>query len=380
MAMLRRIAILVHDGFTDSGLSIAVDVFRTANSLRERAGQAPLFVVEILSAKGGRVSAASGTSSVATRALRRTKLASVVLVPGFWVEDGAAIDAFVDRETLRPVIRAIAAAHARGALVCSSCAGAFLVAAAGVLDGKQATTTWWLAPHLQRRHPLVAVAADAAMIVQGNVITAGALFAQADVALHLVSHFGGPSLARLCGNLLLLDRHSSQTPYMALRHLTSNDAVLSRAEKWVRAHLGEAFGIPALAKRLGVSPRTLARKLSSSLGKSPIEFVQHLRVEAAVQLLETTRLSLEEVSRRVGYADPHTLSRLIRRELAVTPRQLRASERSRSPAWHSPPRGVRATAVVAATRAVPSASGSPSSRTTPAGRPRRPGSSHTPGG
>lgn len=326
--MLQRVAILVHAGFTDSGLSIALDVFRTANSLRQRAGQAPLFQVELVSAKGGHVAAASGLATVSTHTLHRAKLASVVLVPGFWVEDASDVDAYVDQAALQPLVRAIAAAHARGALVCSSCAGAFLLASAGVLDGKQATTTWWLAPHLQRRRPQVAVVADAAMIIQGKVITAGALFAQADVALHLVTHFGGLSLAKLCANLLLLDRHGSQTPYMALRQLTLNDPVLRKAERWVRANLAEAFGMPELAKRLGVSPRTLARKLGSSLGMSPIAFVQHLRVEAAVQLLETTQLSLDEISRRVGYTDPHTLSRLIRRELAVTPRELRRKQRS----------------------------------------------------
>ena len=326
---------LVHEGFTDSGISIALDVFHTANSLRRRAAQTELFEVEILSAKGGSVQAASRLVAVSTRALHRVKLASIVLVPGFWVEDASEVDDVLDDPALQPVVRAIAAAHARGALVCSSCAGAFLLAAAGLLDGRQATTAWWLAPHLQRRWPQTQVVADAAMIVQGNVITAGALFAQADIALHVVAQFGGLSLAKLCANLLLLDRHGSQTPYMALRQLTLNDAVLRKAEKWVRANLGEAFDMPTLAKRLSVSPRTLARKLQSSLGMSPIEFVQHLRVETAVQMLETTQLSLEEVSRRVGYADPHTLSRLIRRELEVTPRELKRRQKSQVARRHT---------------------------------------------
>jgi transcriptional regulator GlxA family with amidase domain len=325
--MLKRISLLVHAGFSDSGVSIALDVFRTANALRRRAGQAPLFQLEILSAKGGLVTSASGVTAVSTRSLQRAKLASVVLVPGFWVEDAAEVDAVIDDPALQPVVRAIAAAHARRAVVCSSCAGAFLLASAGLLDGKQATTAWWLAPHLQRRWPNIEVIPEAAMVVQGDVITAGAVFAQADIALHLVGQLGGPSLAKMCANLLLLDRHGSQTPYMALRQLALNDALLRKAEKWVRANLAETFDIPLLAQRLGVSPRTLARKLERSLGMSPLAFVQHLRVEAAVRLLETTQLSLDEISRRVGYTDPQTLSRLIRREVDVTPRELRQKQR-----------------------------------------------------
>jgi len=326
--MVHRIGVVVHRGFTDSGVSIALDVFHTANSLRARAGRSPLFAVEVLSAKGGSVRGASGLTSVSTRALGRMKSASVVIVPGFWAEDGAEVDAVLADAETRALVQGIATAHRRGALLASSCAGAFMLAQAGLLDGKQATTAWWLAQHLQLRWPSIDVVAEAALVVADRVMTAGAAFAQADIALNLVTRYGGPSLARLCSNLLLLDRHASQTPYMALRHLALNDPVLLRAEKWARANLASGFDIPQLAKRLGVTPRTLARKLERSLGMSPIAFVQQLRVEAAVQLLETTDWSLDRISEQVGYADPHTLSRLIHRELQVSPRELRRKKRA----------------------------------------------------
>jgi transcriptional regulator GlxA family with amidase domain len=319
----RRIAVLIADGFTDSGLSVALDVLRCANALARRSGKTVPFEVSVVSARGGRVRAASGLFVAPTRSLRTAARADILLIPGFWVEDDAGIDRVLERADVRRLIDALSAAHARGAVVGSSCAGAFLLAEAGVLEGVAATTTWWLAPHLKQRHPEVRLDATRALVVEGRVITAGAVFAQADLALYLVSRFAGPSLARRCARLLLLDEHPAQAPYMAIGYLTTNDPSVRRTETWIREHLAQDFDIPLLARRVGISPRTLARRLVDAVGLSPIGFVQRLRVETAVQLLRTTRLSLEEVGLRVGYSDSNALRRLIRRETGTTPRELR---------------------------------------------------------
>jgi transcriptional regulator GlxA family with amidase domain len=328
MAMRQRIAILVADGFTDSGLGIALDVFRTANALAVRAGKGPPFRVEVSSAEGGSVRAASGLVIEKTSRASASK-ADIVLVPGLWVEGPAEIDVRLQGTDVQRLVRVIRAAHGRGAIVGSSCGGAFLLADAGLLDGRQATTTWWLADHLARRRPEVKVVADASLIVQRRVITAGAVFAQADLTLYIVTRFGGPSLARECANVLLLDTHTSQARYMAARYLGTSDPVVQAVERWVRSHLSEDFDIPKLAKSVGASPRTLARRVDAAVGRSPIAFVQQLRVETAVALLETSRLSLREIGARVGYADPSTLSRLIRRETKTSPREFRR-ERGRA--------------------------------------------------
>ncbi|MEZ4360810.1 MAG: helix-turn-helix domain-containing protein [Kofleriaceae bacterium] len=160
-------------------------------------------------------------------------------------------------------------------------------------------------------------------MVHGRVLTAGAVFGMADLALHLVTRFAGPATARLTSRLLLLDTHPSQAAYMAVHHLTSDDPVVRRAEAWIRAHLAEAFDIPTLARRVGVSARTLARRVAAAVGKSPLGFVQQLRVETAVHLLESTRMSLQQISEKVGYADANTLRRLLAREAQASPRELR---------------------------------------------------------
>jgi transcriptional regulator GlxA family with amidase domain len=327
--MRKRIAILIADGFTDSGLSIALDVFRTANALAARAGEDSPFRVSVASAEGGPVRAASGL--VIEKTARAVGLkADIVIVPGLWVTGPADVDRALQRTDVKRLVRVIRASHARGALVGSSCGGAFLLADAGVLDGREATTTWWLASHLAQRRPGVKVVAEASLIVQHRVVTAGAVFAQADLSLYVVGRVGGPSLSRECANILLLDTHASQARYMATRYLGTNDPVVQAAERWVRSHLSEDFDIPMLARSVGASPRTLARRIDAAVGQSPIAFVQRLRVETAVALLETSGLSLSEIGTRVGYADASTLSRLIRRETKASPREFRRHHASPS--------------------------------------------------
>jgi transcriptional regulator GlxA family with amidase domain len=326
--MEKRVAILVADGFTDSGLGVTVDILRTANALAARAGASPVFRIDVAGVRKGLVRAASGLRLEVKRSLAVSTRADVVLVSSLWVGDPSDVDSAMERDDVRRITRAVRAAHQRGALVGAGCSAAFVLAEAGLLDGQEATTSWWLAAHLKRRHPRVDVTPERSLVVHGRVLCAGAVLAQADLVLHLVTRFAGPTVARRCSSLLLLDTHASQAPYMAVQHLAANDRTVQRAEKWVRAHLADDFDVPRLAKELGTSPRTLARRLTEAVGTSTLGFIQKLRVESAIHLLETTQMSLSEIGGRVGYADPDALSRLIARETNTSPRELRRRGRN----------------------------------------------------
>ena len=228
--MERRVAILVAEGFTDSSLSVTLDVLRTANALAVRSGKSPLFRIDVASARGEDVRAASGLRIHMTRSAAVAARANVVLVPSIWVEDPAELDAVLERSDIQRFVRAIRSAHARGAIVGAGCSAAFLLAEAGLLDGREATTAWWSGPHLKRRRPQVDVNVERSLVVLGRVLCAGAVLAQADLALYLVSRFAGPETARRCAGLLLLDTHASQAPYMALQHLAASDPTVERAE------------------------------------------------------------------------------------------------------------------------------------------------------
>lgn len=322
--MTRTLAILALDGFADSGVAVVLDIVRAAAAIAGRDRKPAPLRATIVSPSAPQVRAASGATIATARSLRSLGDADVVLVPGIWVQGPENVSDVLARSDVARATAAIVRAYAGGAIVAGSCSGVFLLAAAGLLRGRRATTTWWLASVLRARFPDVDIVPEEALVADRRVITAGAMFAVADVALHVLARFGGPTLARETGRVLLLDRHVSQARYMVKHHLRTQDAIVRRAETWARTHLATGFDIAALARAAGTSPRTLARRLDAALNLSPIAFVQSLRLEHAINLLETSSLSMAEIATRVGYDDANTLRRLVRRETRTTPRELRA--------------------------------------------------------
>jgi transcriptional regulator GlxA family with amidase domain len=165
------------------------------------------------------------------------------------------------------------------------------------------------------------------VITDGPFTTAGAALAQIDLMLALVARHAGAEVADMCSRYMLLDARQSQASYVSLEFVTAGDARLRRARDWVRARMAEDFTIPALASAAGMSPRTFARRLAENTGLSPVRFVQRLRAERAAELLETTRLPVDEVAHQVGYADASTLRRVLRRHLGGRPHALRMAAR-----------------------------------------------------
>lgn len=321
--MVRRIGVLVLEQVTDSGVSVALDVLRAANALTRRAGQREPFVVEVLSKSGRAVTTGAGLRLGVHGAWSRARGCDVLLVPGCWVETAEEVEALLSREDVKACGAVLQQAARRGAVLGSSCTGAFVLAAAGLLDGHRATTTWWLGGELRRRFPRIDVDESQSLVSEGRLLCAGTVFAMADLALSLVTKWVGPTIARRVMKVLLLDAHASQGPYMVLNQVANDEPGVRAAEAWVRKNLAKPFSVGQLARAVAMSPRTLARRLEGSLGVSPIGFVRRIRLETAAQLLETSRLSLDEVARRVGYQDAGTLRRLMRRELGRSPRQVR---------------------------------------------------------
>jgi transcriptional regulator GlxA family with amidase domain len=132
-----------------------------------------------------------------------------------------------------------------------------------------------------------------------------------------------PAVADLVAHYLIVDERPSQAPYIMPSALAGNDPTVAAFERWARDHLAEAISIPAAARCLGVSERTLQRAVQRTMGTSPIRFVQDLRMERAIHLLRTTELSLETISRRVGYEQANTLRTLLRRRTGKTTAALR---------------------------------------------------------
>ena len=307
---MTRVAVLEIEGCMASSAAITHDVMATANRISGAAKRALPFNVTTVRC-GPRRNGAD---------LRRTEL---VIVPGLGTASADELDAKLKSPACRRAGDMLADAFEAGAMLAASCASTFLLAETGLLDGRRATTTWWLAPLFRQRYPRVELVTDRMVVADWPIATGGAAMAQMDLMLAVVGKFAGPKLASACANYLLLDERRSQVPFMAINYLASQDPKIAKAEKWVRDNIARDFAIEELAKAVALAPRTFARRIAATCGVSPIQFVQRIRLETARYLLETTRLSVDEIARQVGYSEPSTLRRLIRRDTKHSPGHFR---------------------------------------------------------
>jgi transcriptional regulator GlxA family with amidase domain len=321
---MKNLLIVALDGMMDSSLTITLDTFRTACAFRERAGRG---AVPRVSVAGHRRTVTTGgglrldTDYTFREVLEGAVTPEWLIVPGLGTTSGAALDARLqqkDAQAAMALLRQKAAPR-----IAASCSSVFLLAEAGLLAGHAATTTWWLAQTFRERYPGVRLDETRMVVRDGPYLTAGSAFAQLDLALAIVSSVMGVKVANLCSRYLLIDRRASQARYMIPSHIRHVDPTVLAAEQWIDAHLSEAISITGLASAVALSPKTLSRRLMAATGLSPVRFLQRRRVMEAVQLIETTAMTVEAVAMKVGYQDATALRKIMKRELGTTPSMLR---------------------------------------------------------
>lgn len=217
---------------------------------------------------------------------------------------------------------------ARGATVCSVCTGSVLLAEAGLLDGREATTHWSAAGMFASYYPAVRLRPERILTSSGpeqRLVTGGGSAAWEDLALYLIARFCGPTEAVRTAKIFLLgDRSEGQMLYAGLaRPRRHEDAAVGRCQAWVTEHFAEANPVARMVAHSGLPERTFTRRFTAATGFSPVEYVQTLRIEAARRLLERTREPIEEVASQVGYEDPTFFRRLFKRKTGVTPARYR---------------------------------------------------------
>jgi transcriptional regulator GlxA family with amidase domain len=317
-----RIDVLVLGGVFDLGLSAVLDAFQTANELIEMSGLAVSpFEVRTVAVRQ-RVKTSQGLV-VPVQAIGSSS-PDCVFVPAIGYKMPGPLEAALARSDVRDAAAALRQSAERGALMAAACIGTFVAAEAGLLDGRHATTTWWLAPLFRKRYPSVLLDESHMIVTSGNVVTAGAALSHMDLTLWLIRSVS-PQLAALTAKYLIVDSRPSQSAYALTDHLIHSDVVVQRFEAWARTRLNRGFSLDAAAKSVGVSKRTLARRLEIVLGKSPLGYFQNLRIERALHLLRTSNASIEQVATRVGYADGATLRTLLRRKLNLGVKEIRRS-------------------------------------------------------
>jgi transcriptional regulator GlxA family with amidase domain len=320
-----RISILALDGLFDTGLTVMLDALSIANKFSAREmGGAPYFDISIVGVRS-KVRSGQGLPIPVQPVTAELKPDWVIVVALSTVTPEGLVPA-LGRPDVRKAVTQLLTWHAGGARIAAACIGTFLVAETGLLDHREATTTWWLGPLFRQRYPNVLLD-ESRMLVPSDVgVTAGAAMGHLDLALWLIRK-ASPELATVVSRYLLADIRSSQAAYIIPNHLAQADPLIQRFERWARDHLKAGFSLQEAAAALATSTRSLQHRCQEVLGKSPLAYFQDLRVERAQSLLHGSGLDLEAIAAEVGYADGATLRTLLRQRLGRGVRDLRTDLR-----------------------------------------------------
>jgi transcriptional regulator GlxA family with amidase domain len=215
--------------------------------------------------------------------------------------------------------------HTSGALLCSVCGGTFILARMGLLNGRSATTHWSYSSLLATRFPDVCVNTNELIIDLGDVVTAGGMLAWVDLGLRLIDRYLGPVVMMKTAQFFLADPAGRQQRFYAnfsptLHH---GDAAIVRVQLWLQTMLAKSINIDAMADTAMLGQRTFLRRFQKATGLTPTEYVQHLKVQKARELLEFTTLSMKEISWKVGYEDTGAFRKTFQRLMALSPADYR---------------------------------------------------------
>ncbi len=318
--MLRNVAVAVANGVAAFELGVVCEVFgydRTADGF-------PGYDFAVCAVEPTPLRCDSGFTIDTPHGIERLAEADLVVIPA-WRD--------IDDPPPEALLEAIRAAVARGARVMSVCTGAFVLAAAGVLEGRRATTHWRHAAELAERYPCLTVDAGVLYVEDGPVLTSAGSAAGIDLCLHIVRTEHGAGVANALARRLVVPPHrdGGQAQYVETpmrRHRRGDE--LSEVMDWALAHLDEPLGVGDLAAHALMSQRTFARRFRTVAGTTPHRWLLLQRLHRAQELLEQGGLSMEEVARLSGFGSPVTLRQQFQRWRGTSPQSYRRTFRLRA--------------------------------------------------
>jgi transcriptional regulator GlxA family with amidase domain len=305
---MHRIGFVVFPNFHLLGFA-AITAFETANI----ALGTPSYEITLLSETGGMITASAGFR-VETQAFSDAVFDTVLF--------GSGIETDITSPGLMAFVRRALETSRR---VAAPCTGAFILAEAGVLDGRRATTHWRFAGDLQRRFPKVAVEEDQIFIVDGSIWTSAGMAATIDLALAMIEKDHGPEVSHTVARKLVVyhQRSGGQSQFSKLLELAPKSDRIQKAIDYANANLRKALSVEELAEVAALSPRQFSRAFSAETGQSPAKAVEHLRVEAAKLMLEQGRHSMDVIAEQVGLVDRDRMRRAFMRTLGPSPQVIR---------------------------------------------------------
>lgn len=315
-----RIALLAVQNCMYSSVIGLKDIFTVASIEAQRlfGGKEVLFDPYIVGSERRPVTGFNSTRISADIFFKRGDFFDIVYVPVIFGEISTILD---EGQT----IDWLAEQGAKGACLCSACAGAFLIAQTGLLAGKRATTHWNLAGEFARRFPDVILKREKMLVDEGDIVTAGGVTAYLDLALHLVGRFGSPQLAASLSRLLLIDpARYLQSPYRQYSYTKGHgDERVVEVQKWLEEDCTRPVSLKDLADRARLGERTLMRRFKKATGDTPLKYLQQLRIDKARMLLESTSETIESITMAIGYEDVSSFRKLFTRLTGLSPAEYR---------------------------------------------------------
>ncbi|NYV76916.1 helix-turn-helix domain-containing protein [Streptomyces sp. UH6] len=308
------VAVAVTDGMLNFELALALEVFGSAPA----AVDGPWYEVTVC---GPRPVGSGRFLLEPDHGLDRLPDAGTVVVPG-WAD--------IDRPPPHDLVDAVRAAHEAGARVVSLCTGAFVLAAAGLLDGRRATTHWAHTEELKSRHPLVEVDPDVLYVDHGSVLTSAGKAAAMDLCLHLVRQDRGSGVANAVARRLVVPPHrdGGQAQFVTTPVPAPENHPLADVLPWALERLDQPLTVEDLARRAGMSSRHLTRHFRAVSGTTPLRWLLTQRIRHAQELLETTADSVDSIAAATGMGTATTLRRHFHRTVGVPPDTYRRTFRA----------------------------------------------------
>ncbi len=313
---MHRIGYLLTDGF--QVLSLATQtVFEFANVVVK----SPFYTIEIFSPAGGLVRSSLGLA-VDTRPMEAPRLADTWIIVG--VSDP------LTAEPVETVVDFVRQAGSQARRTAGICTGSFVLAEAGLLAGRRATTHWYFAQEMQKRYPNIDVDDDRIYIIDGPIWTSAGMTAGFDLALGMVEEDLGADVARsVAHNLVMHQRRSGgQSQHSEMLDLSPKSDRIQNVLNYVRQNLTRPLSVEELAETAHLSPRQFTRVFTAETGQSPAKAIEGLRLEAARLMIEQSRHSLEMIARETGFRDRRHMREVFMRGYGVPPQAVRRDARS----------------------------------------------------
>ena len=319
---MREIAILMTDNCLASSVTGPHDLFSVANRIWqyfEGDDAEPLFRVKLISEDGKPVTTSSGIVIHAQEKLSELTRCDFLLVAAYLYGSQNTLTDFVENQDV--IFKDLHRLHQQDTMIGAYCSATFVLAASGLLNGSQATTSWWLATSFRKAFPEIKLSLQDLVVEENNLYTAGATTSYINLCLKIIEKLAGAQIANQVSKVLLVDNNRlSQLPYMQFLPVVQHqDSVISKCQDWIQSNLANTISLEDMAEIAAMSKRNFIRRFKKAVGETPLSYLQRLRIEAAKRYLETTDMHMDKIIEKVGYEDTSAFRRVFQKITSLTP-------------------------------------------------------------